>query len=301
MTQQVIVQDGVAFEIEGEVDEDGKFQENEDALASKEEPADTSVPESPRATSSGPRKAGPAVNVQIVSAEPETAAVEDEPTEDELAGYEAELDAYLEELARTKFAPELVKVQSVKDKEISKIRAQAASFEERLKAAEALLEEAKLEGLTLDERTTYLDSKAVEKQKAEITAAADELDAIYKERMIELLVQDYGDFGVTAEDLDEIDDPDAAEAFCKQAEKYFLAGSGGVRKVAAAVASPVVAKPAAVVATARRPVPAGAEAPADIGGGSPNLGRSRQLNTKVGVDAMAENLNNLPWETVRIG
>lgn len=289
---------GVAFEVveDEEVDEVSADEGEEDSVR------DTapSKPETRQTPSTTARQATPVGKVEVVEEPEEEEESEDEPASDEvmsdedLEEAEAELDAWIEQIKADLKEEGAREAQSRKDREIAKVASKLKETEDRLKAVEAQNEETRLNGLTDEERTRYLDSKELERRKAALDEYSDTIVESLQAQLIAGYVQDYGQYGVTAADLEDIDDPDAMELFCEKAELKFYR-NGGSKTPPAPQAT---AKPTRVA----KPVPAGASAPADLGGNSPILSKQRNEPADgTGIEALAQTLSSLPFETVRLG
>ena len=199
-------------------------------------------------------------------------------------------------LIKEKTGEALRSQQSSYDKKIN-------SLQEDLKAArEAAIKaerESKLsaEDLTDEEKDTLRRKYELDDRETALKEYDNELEGMYKSLTVAKLVESHGQFGVTEEILGTMDDPDAMEVFAKDKElEAYRSGTlpGGTK----AVPDRSVTASAASQEN-QAPVPAGASAPSDTGGGAP-ASPPIQLSQDAGVDALASNLNKIPWETVRV-
>ncbi len=259
-------------------------------------PAEQNPTPEPAAPARRSRQAEPAVKVQVIMPQARVPVVEEPELTDEEAD---ELEKQLDELIAAEVAKQVkeatASVQSAKDREIAASNARMQAVEAELKTLREKELEAQLASLDPEERAAYLDKRALEEEKARLLTLANEIDEVYKGQLITALVQEYGDYGITAEDISDIDDPDDMEAYCERAKTIYekVVARTGARIEPAASAAPAPA-------TRQTTVPAGATAPTDIGGGSPDLGPNRKPVEGTGLEFAAQTLESLPWETVRV-
>ena len=180
-------------------------------------------------------------------------------------------------------------VQSSYDKRLAAIETERQAERE---AAIKAQRESKLssEDLTDDEKDILKQKWELDDQKAELDSYNKELDTYYAQMFVATLVNDYKQFGVTAEALEAFDDPDEMEAFAKDQELNFYRNGG--------TAAAVIPSTAPVSTSEPDPkAPAGASAPTDLGGqavSAPPVVLSREANSY----AFRDNLNKLPWESL---
>lgn len=300
---EILVEDDIAYEI---VDDDVSVVE---FLTEDEEEVSEREPERPkpeiRPAPKPAAKATTPVQVEITEdedpeeqAEEVAAPVEVVVTDDELVGLEAELDQWIESEKASAREEGARSTQASKDREIAKLAKHLESLESREVTLQRQLDEAKTEGLSDDERQMYLDAKVLENQRREIEKLIEDHDSELKVELVKALVTDYGQYGITAADLEDLDEPDDMERVCEKAELKFLRENRN-KPVVAEVAKPVAR---AVAPKAAKPVPAGATAPTDIGATPVSLAPTRgKIAEGTGLDKAAETLRNLPYQTVRIG
>ena len=198
------------------------------------------------------------------------------------------LDEYLAGLVNEKVGTALRSQQSSYDKRIQSLKDDLDAAREAAKKSER---EGKLAELSDEEAAVLKDKWALEDERVALDAYSDELDNYFRAMYVANLVQQSGEFGVTAEELEQFIEPEEMDAFVKDKElDWFRSG----KTVAAQVPTRTVATPEA----ATQQVPAGASAPTDLGGGAPSAPPAT-LDQSIGPDAMAANLNKLPWVTLR--
>lgn len=301
MPNSTLVEDGVTFEIV-EDQSVGEFLYDQKPQASSQEPVAGSpeVTTQPVAT---PRQASPAAKVEVVAREPEQ-------TPDQVANetivpqvnvdqLTAQLDEWIKDQLDNAKQEGARSVQSTKDREVTKLQTRLTQYENDINTLRQQIDETKLAGLTDAERETYLTNRSIDQERASLKAMADEIDSILKAQVVVALVEDYGQYGVNATDLEELDEPGEMERFCERAELAFYRKGGTLPNPTQSVQNPTNATPAP---TNARPVPAGAQAPSDLGGTSPSIAPTRgEVAKGTGSNAMAQTLNALPFETVRIG
>jgi len=181
-------------------------------------------------------------------------------------------------------------LQSSYDKRVAALERERDEAREAIKNAQR---EAKLtsEDLTDDEKDILREKWKLEDERALLDQEVAQADLYYKSLYVAGLAQEYAQFGVTAEALEQFSEPEEMDNFVRDQELAFYKSG---RVVTAVVPSGTAV---AAGATASN-VPAGATAASDVGGGAP-ASAPKQPNSGTGIDAMKENLANLKWETVQ--
>lgn len=214
-------------------------------------------------------------------------------SDEEADALEKDLDKWLERHLAEKVKAEVSRVQSTKDKEVQRRDKQIEDLTAKLNNVTKTMEEQRIAGLSDYEREEYLSGKELEDRRREVEEAAAEVDLIIKGQLVTSYIADYGKYGVDADDLESIEDPDEMERFCERAELKYYRDHGN------RASEPEPQKPASKPVA--RTAPAGASAPTDLGGTSPELAPDRGKPAEgVGRDAMAKTLANMPFETVRL-
>jgi hypothetical protein len=166
----------------------------------------------------------------------------------------------------------VTKAQSGLDKLNARLKSELESAKTQAKEAKVqsdrLQREVQMSNLSPQDREVMLKQYAAEDRLAEIESKAHGVDDYYKSVVALDLVNKYGLYGFTEEDIDEDDTPEEMEikALHKQADFF----SGKVPP----------AKPGA---------PASTSAPSDVGTGGP-VPPEYKMGTEKGKDAMAANI-----------
>lgn len=173
--------------------------------------------------------------------------------------------------------------QSQYDKTIQKFQETAKAASQRAKDVERT---AKLsaDDLTDAEKDLLKGKWALEDREEALTEAEEANEAFFRTVYIGRLAAANEQYGVTAEQLEALSEPEEMDAVCLRAElAYFKAGKHLTLQEALSQPEP----------KKEEPVPAGASAPTDVGGTGvtappPELSKGR------GIDAMVESLKALP-------
>lgn len=236
----------------------------------------------------------PAVSPTPVPATPAPATPKAEPAPEPTPAAPPPVD--IDRLVKDEVGKALRSQQSSYDKRIAALEAEKEAAREAARKAER---DAKLnnEELTEEERAVLRDRYALDDEREELNKYADDLDGYYRQLYVGGLLQDYGQFGVTAEELEAISEPEEMDVYVRDKELEFYR-SGGVPSVTQQVPSRAVESP--VAPQPQEQVPAGAVAPSDVSGPGAPPAPAPQWDQGVGPQSLARNLNNLPWETVSI-
>ena len=239
----------------------------------------------PVSTPSPAAPAAPVAQPPAPLAAPATPAPELSPMQKAIQ--DGALDTYVAGLVNESVGKALRSQQSSYDKRIDALEQELGAAREATLKAER---EGKLEGLTEDEQQTLRDKWALEDERQQLNAEINEADVYFHSLYVAATVQEYAQYGVTAEDLEQIEEPEEIDVFVREKElEYYRSGAHlkteiPTRTVESSAAQPIVA-------------PAGAQAPTDVGGGAPSNPPAK-FDESVGLDAMARNLNNLPWQSL---
>jgi len=238
-------------------------------------PATTEVP--PAAPT--PTEAPPAESAAAEGAEDE-----------ETAAALGRLDTFLEE--REKEHREALRSR---DQAITRLQQDHAA---QIKSIRAELRETQLTGLEEEDKKALLKKWADDDRTTELDAYAETLKGYDHDLMVVRLTTGYGQYGVKEEDLQD-KTIDEMELYCRdaKADHFEKLAKGGIHAAAPQtpptnVAAPAPAQPAPST-------PAGLTAPSDVGSGTP-APKEHEFNPKQGRDAMLENLNNLPTESIQV-
>ena len=183
------------------------------------------------------------------------------------------------------------------------IRSQQSSYDRRINSLQEELKEAreanlraeregKLEGLDEEEQEILRSKWGLEDEKRQLAEDVEVADEYFRSIYVAMLVQDYEQFGVTAEDLANLDEPEDMDAFVQSKElDYYRSGKHVTVQVPSRVVETPASQPGEIA-------PAGATSPTDLGGSGAPSAPPASLSKETGVDAMAHNLKMLPWESL---
>ncbi len=233
----------------------------------------------------------PVVDSAVTAATAEGTTVDpDELTEEEQAALDLYAQRYAEEIV-------LPKVQSSYDRRIAAAEARAAQLataaQQREQALLAEAREAKLNGLTDDEKARLRSTWQLEDQQRALDAYNQELEGYHRDLLVSTYVARFDHLELTPEDFADFQTPEQMEMFVTIADREYW------KAVAEAARANPQAAPVAAAAPAPAPTaPAGASAPSDTAGGgaAPEL---PTFNPKPGREAMLANIGS-GWEDVRI-
>lgn len=184
-------------------------------------------------------------------------------------------------------------VQSASDKRIAALEKELNAAREAAIKAER---DAKLNSdeLTDEEKDLLKEKYKLDDEKAKLKADIDANMKYHRELQVARLASEYSKYGVTADDLDAIDDPDAMETFAKdKALEFFQSG----KSLQAAIAQTPVVSPQAASTTVDAP-PAGATAPSHVGGDAP-AAKPPEFLKGSDKNSFYANFSNLPTETMK--
>ena len=226
--------------------------------------------------------AAPAGGAQTAS----PAATSDETAQKQLEDLEARIKEQVGKAVRG--------VQSASDKRIAALEKELNAAREAAIKAER---DAKLnsDDLTDEEKDLLREKFKLDDEKAKLKADIDANLKYHRELQVARLASEYSKYGVTADDLDALDDPDAMESFAKdKALEFFQSG----KSLQEAIAQAPVVTPQAASTSAEPVVPAGATAPSHVGGDAPAAKPPEFLK---GSDkgSFYANFSNLPTETLK--
>lgn len=236
-----------------------------------------------------------ATPAQPAAAAPSETVTLDEDTVVDEAEYEKLATQLREELKAElleEHQTELRTQQSGQDRAMAGLQAQLAAEREAREEMNLQLRDLQLNGLSPEDQEKQRASweitdkvKAVDDYRAQVEAVHEEVDVL-------VLLNTYGEFGVTEEQL--LATPfEERELLCTQAradfwEKQAKGGQQNGQTATNGQQAPVPAKEA----------PAGASAPSDTGGGG-GIVQTKPRNEEPGLDAMAENIGSRDsWEQV---
>lgn len=185
--------------------------------------------------------------------------------------------------------------QSSYDKRINELQTQLV---EAQKAETQRERDSKLasDELTDEEKDLLREKWSLADEKAKLDEYADSLDAFYRTQYVASLVSEAGRYGVTADDLEALSEPEEMDRFVLEKELEFLR-SGGSQVAANTVPANTVVTPAVTPNAPEPQAPAGASAPSDLGGAAPDAPRA-QPEQGMGLDVLARNLNSMGWSSL---
>ena len=219
----------------------------------------------------------------------ETPEATPSPASDELTDEEAELLAKLEEEIREQVRAQEVKpIQSGLDKKIAALTAKIDADNAEITELRNQIREGQIANLSEDEQKRIREGWANEDKAKELDTFAGELVGYHDELDVIRLTNTYGQFGVTEDELLELE-PEDREVYCLRAEVAYLK-SGQTAKTQPAPAAKAAEPPAP-----KKPAPAGASARSDVGSDAVPPPPSQRDDGK-GLDAMANNVRD-GWET----
>lgn len=236
----------------------------------------------------------PAAPAPEPTAEPETA-----PQRPLAELIQEAVDAKVPEI-EAKYEDRIKGLQSAADRRAQALQDQLDEAREAARKAER---ESKLGDPTLsdEERQRLADSFALEDERAELDRRIAETDEFYRKTLVASLVNDFGQYGVSPEDLSSIEDPDEMWDVVKDKQlEWYKSHPGQEPTAVAQTAAPPqpTAQPAAP-AQPEAQAPAGASAPSDISS-APTAVVPVELSQEQSPQAMAENLDKLPYATIRL-
>lgn len=211
---------------------------------------------------------------------------------------EGTVDVYIAEQIAAGAEAQRRAAQSVADKRIAALEADAkATREAAVKAArEARLSD---EDLTDDEKVLLKRAFDLDDRKASMDEREAEVEKLFRVTLIANLVQEKGQFGVTADALEAMVEPEEMEQYAKDQELKFWRDGKSLPAAQAVIPSGAVTVSAPSPVANTPPAPAGASAPSDIGGtAAPSA--PVVLSKEVGIDAMKHNIDSLPWVAVPV-
>lgn len=208
--------------------------------------------------------------------------------------------AVLEEFAETSFQERLREVlpqiQSGWDKRNAALQRQLEEYQRQMDEIRRQLREAQVQGLPPEEREKLERIWEIEDQKAALQQYHQELTNFYNELVIQTLLQEYGEYGVTEEMLREAGSLEEAEKLCLAVQNEFQ--SALLEELLNAIEENLEgAKGTTKKAQAKKP-PAGSVAASEAGTPAPTPASGG--SKAEGIDALAESFRS-GWQTLRFG
>lgn len=200
--------------------------------------------------------------------------------------------AAIEEFRKT----EVPNIQRGFDRQIAALKDENTQLQRQQDELDKQIREERIKTLSPEEQEEMRKGWAHEDKAKELDKYADDLLAYDKALHIRELVVKYGEYGVTADDLDGMETPEEQDLFCRDKKIEFL--ESGPKNQPTNGAAPSNSAPA--TETPKRPAPAGASAPSDRGGGSVPP-QAREPDKGRGTDAMANNISGGGWEPASFG
>ncbi len=268
-----------------------------------EQPATTQTPTPEPVVQVIPANQAPATAQELVAKETETAPAKEE----EVPGLSPEeeealktLGSYFEEQNSTNVQEALSKQQSNYDKQIAAMNKTIDSIKEQDAARTLKIRELETQGLSDEERTKVMGVYAQEDKTAQLLAYEQELNEFHQELLVFNLMQEFQSFGVTQESLLKYDNPGEMQAYCFEQKAEFLEKKLEENSNTQQTVTPTpVQTPEKPVEQPTPQVPAGANAPSDIGSGGATP-QTKTFATEQSPDAFQKNLKGMGWDTVHI-
>lgn len=234
------------------------------------------------------------VSVPATQAESAPAAPAAAPTPLEKAVAEGTLEAYIAGLVKENTGSALRNQQSSYDKRIEAMQADLRAAREAQVKSER---EGKLssDDLSDDEKAILRDKYALEDERQRLQEYDAAIETHYRAVYVAALVQDYAQFGVTGDALEQFSEPEEMDVFVKDKELEFYRSGQHVTTI---IPSNSATAPGAAAVPSEPAAPAGASAPTDLGGGAPSAPPAKP-DTGLGIDSMARNLKSTPWTTIQ--
>jgi hypothetical protein len=190
----------------------------------------------------------------------------------------------------------LPKIQSSVDRRIAALDAahkrDVAAAQELAQSLRNELREVKLNGLSAEDQAKLKATWEAEDRTAKIDAYEQQVEAMYRDVVVNAYVTEYPHLQLTAEDFEGMDTPDKMETFIAFADREYY------KELAARGGKPAGDGGAAPAAAPTREAPAGATAPSD-GSASHAAPETVKFDKGSGRQAMVNNIAD-GWETVQI-
>lgn len=200
---------------------------------------------------------------------------EEDLTEEEYQRFRQQLQ---DELAAP-YEEKLRTLQSGQDKARAAVEAKLEDANARLDQMMQDMREGKLQGLSPDEQTALRKTWALDDREKKLNEYEANVKNFHSDTDVLALLNEYGPFGVTEEALAAVP-VDERELFCEQKRAEYWEQQAKAKQ--APPQQPPASQP-------QQPVPAGATAPSDTGGGGA-VEPPQQPNPNQGPDAMADNI-----------
>lgn len=194
---------------------------------------------------------------------------------------------------------ELKPVQRGLDREVTSLRAQNEDLQKQYDELDRQIKESQIKDLPEEEKARIKEGWANEDRARELKRQEESLEKWHESIVARELVQDYGQYGVTFESLEQLEvgeDDDPMQVWrdhCKDQKIAFLEDPKNQKPST----EPTTTEPAPQQAPPEpsQPPPAGSRAPSD-GGGSGVPPAPEQRDEGRGVDSMANNISGNGWE-----
>lgn len=259
-------------------------------------------------TASTPKAAGEVDKADEVAEEDETQTPElpvvgddDDVSEENLEALKELRDRLREEATREVEESLVPKLTSSYDRQIAALNKQIQASQEQAATREKTLRDelrqAQLNGLSDAEKTELQKRWDWEDRVQAVEARERELTDYHVEILRTAYAQEYAEFGLTAEDLEEFDTPEQMDEFVQAVQLEYYKQLAELR---ASGALPAENKTQTVKdqPAKKKTAPAGATAPTDAGGGGATPQPSK-FNVEQSRAAMADNIRG-GWETVQL-
>ncbi len=257
--------------------------------AAEPAPAPSATPASPEPA---PAPVAPAPAPAPAAPAPAAPVVAEKPSGEEEAEALGRLGTFVDDKVRDRLA----QFQRTADTRIDTLTKGQA---EQVKTLTDQLREAQVKGLSDEDVAELRQRWAHDDKLGQLLAREKQVDEYAETVVITKLTFEFGPFGVKEEDL-QGKSIEEMELFCTQQKaNHFekLATSGGTKPADSTAAPAALAADGTPAPTETPAAPAAASAPSDTGGATP-APAGAEWKTGLNKDDMAENLKNLPVETI---
>ena len=209
------------------------------------------------------------------------------------------LEEFAEQSFQERLKEVLPQIQSGWDRRNAVLQRQLEEYQRQMDEIRRQLREAQAQGLPPEEREKLERIWEFEDQKSALQKYHEELTQFYNDLVVQALLQQYGEYGVTEEMLREAGSLEEAEALCLRVQNEFQQAL--LEEIVKAIEGldlgdekkPAVAKKGA---QGKKP-PAGSVAASEAAG-APTTPPQGEKTSAGGIDALAESFRS-GWQTLR--
>lgn len=251
------------------------------AAPAPQPPAGEPPPAAPTVPPEGPPQA----------AQPPPEGEEEDLTEEQYQQARTRLQEELKGELRGEYDARLEQSRTDSARATDAVKQELVETKARVDQMTAEMREGQIKGLPPEEQERLRTAWANEDKVKEINDYQKEVEEYHAEADVVYLLGLYNQYGVTEEELNKVP-IDEREAFCEAKRADYWEQRAQGKGPPATNGQPQQQAPPA----SQQPVPAGATAPSDTGGGGP-VAQPVQPNTDKGLDAMAANIGQgESWE-----